>query len=397
MNLWTTIFLFCHFVCVVIGSRVILVENAPTCFRRVLAGKRALRSHVRKVIPCERLEDCRRECAEEKRFPCESFNYRLDRTFRAKGLCELMTKPIEAFDLRRDFVEDKDFDFFELDRNSLEPNCPDTLRGPGVLHSGFLSSKTNRIPDGDGASSGWRDRYDGFDGRHRDRFDGDRRGPYGNRRGGYDDRFFVPYQINQGLARSNDDQENWGKYGGEYGGYDRYYKDRNDYHKSISHWQISTDVERPSYGVKPHANTNFDYHSLGKNGGSFDYHNLGKEGGSFDYNSLNKDGGAWTGNRYGYGSWKRGRWSTGGSSGGSGGQNRLDYGETSLYKPKQQHHDSIDRSDDGKTKDCSSRRRPGMSLGTGAIRRALVSRNVVECEAACFSERQFKCVSYSYR
>ncbi|KAJ8704534.1 hypothetical protein PYW07_011722 [Mythimna separata] len=48
-------------------------------------------------------------------------------------------------------------------------------------------------------------------------------------------------------------------------------------------------------------------------------------------------------------------------------------------------------------RDCSSRRRPGMSLGTGAIRRALVSRNVVECEAACFSEREFKCVSYSYR
>ncbi|CAD0206616.1 unnamed protein product [Chrysodeixis includens] len=46
------------------------------CFRRVLAGQRALRSHVRKVVGCERLEDCRRECAEEKRFHCESFNYR---------------------------------------------------------------------------------------------------------------------------------------------------------------------------------------------------------------------------------------------------------------------------------------------------------------------------------
>ncbi|CAH1642956.1 unnamed protein product [Spodoptera littoralis] len=363
MNLWTTLFLFCHFVCVVIGSRVILVENAPTCFRRVLAGKRALRSHVRKVVPCERLEDCRRECAMEKRFPCESFNYRLDRTFRGKGLCELMTKPIEAFDLRRDFVEDKDFDFFELDRNSLEPNCPDTLRGPGVLHSGFLSSKPNRI-EGEGSQSGWRDRYDGFD--QSDRFGGNRRGGYGNRR--YDDRFYIPYQINQGLARSNDGQELWGKYGGEYGG-NRYYKDRNDYHKSVTHWQISTDVERPSYGVKPHGNTNFDYHNLGKNGGS------------------------WIGDRYGYGSWKRGRWN---SSGNSGNPNGLDYGDSSFFKQKH-HHESIDRSDDGRTKDCSSRRRPGMSLGTGAIRRALISRNVVECEAACFSEREFKCVSYSYR
>uniref|UniRef100_A0A2A4J736 Apple domain-containing protein n=1 Tax=Heliothis virescens TaxID=7102 RepID=A0A2A4J736_HELVI len=275
-----------------------------------------------------------------------------------------MTKPIEAFDLRRDFVEDKDFDFFELDRNSLEPNCPDTLRGPGVLHSGFLSSKPNRIPDGDGASSGWRDRYDSFDGRHRDRFEGDRRGTYGNRR--YEDRFFVPYRINQGLARSNEDQENWGKYGGEYGGYESYYKDRNDYHKSISHWQISSDVEPPIYGVKPHSNSKFDYHSLGKNGG------------------------AWIGNRYGYGAWKRGRWNSGTSA------NGLDFEDTSFFKGKS-HHESIDRSDDGRTKDCSSRRRPGMSLGTGAIRRALISRNVVECEAACFSEREFKCVSYSYR
>lgn len=99
-----------------------------------------------------------------------------------------MTKPIEAFDLLRDFVEDKDFDFFERDRNSLEPNCPETLRGPGILHSGFLSSKTNQV-------SGWTDRNDWLDGRHRDRNTGDRRGGYRNR---FHDRFFIPYQINQG-------------------------------------------------------------------------------------------------------------------------------------------------------------------------------------------------------
>lgn len=92
-----------------------------------------------------------------------------------------MTKPIEAFDLRRDFVDDKDFDFYELDRNSLEPNCPDTLKGPGILHSGFLSSKADRQGPGQWDRSDW----DKDNKRHLD----DR---YNDRR--HDDRF-VPYQI----------------------------------------------------------------------------------------------------------------------------------------------------------------------------------------------------------
>ncbi|KOB69675.1 PAN/APPLE-like domain-containing protein [Operophtera brumata] len=44
-----------------------------------------------------------------------------------------------------------------------------------------------------------------------------------------------------------------------------------------------------------------------------------------------------------------------------------------------------------------SYRRPGMSLKSGAIRRSLTARDVVQCEAACFGEREFKCFSYSYR
>ncbi|XP_053621238.1 uncharacterized protein LOC128681403 [Plodia interpunctella] len=316
------------------------------CFRRVLAGRRALRSFVRKVVNCERLEDCRRECAEERRFPCESFNYRLDPTFRGKGLCELMTKPIEAFDLQRDFVDDKDYDFYEIDRNSLEPYCPESLRGPSLLHSGFLSSKPNKA---------W-DRQDWFGSRYNeyDRFY-DRRGS--NRRG-YEN--FIPYQIGTGIARSNDDQENWGKYGGYYGGYDEYYKDRNDYFKSTNYWRLPDDHHRP-YGVKPLQNNNFDYNDLNKNR-------------------------PWESHRYGYGSWKRGRWNSSGLN-----WNELD---SEGYKKTQHYYE--DRNEEA-SKDCSSRRRPGMSLGTGAIRRSLIARNVVECEAACFGEREFKCVSYSYR
>lgn len=46
------------------------------CFQRVLAGQRISPRCVLRRLFCERLEDCRRECASEKRFVCEGFNYR---------------------------------------------------------------------------------------------------------------------------------------------------------------------------------------------------------------------------------------------------------------------------------------------------------------------------------
>ncbi|CAG4958039.1 unnamed protein product [Parnassius apollo] len=334
------------------------------CFRRVLAGRRTLRSYVRRVVNCERLEDCQRECATEQRFHCESFNYRLDPTFRGKGLCELMTKPIEAFDLRRDFVEDKDYDFYELDRNSLEPNCPETLRGPGLLHSGFLSSKRPLE-----TVDRWKDRIDWYDKSSKsdyERYNNERRTLINSSRK-YNNQVFVPYQI--GISRSNDSPEPLSQYGGSYGG-DNYYKDKTNYRKSINHWQIADEVLRANYyGVKSHGlNTDFNYHSLGKSSESEDGHG------------------------YGYGAWKRGRWNSS--------WNGLDYEESGHYKhskPPHLYYKSEDRIDETSIKDCSSRRRPGMALGSGAIRRSLFARNVVDCEAACFGEKEFKCVSYSYR
>ncbi|VVC91436.1 unnamed protein product [Leptidea sinapis] len=225
----------------------------PYDLRRVLAGRRALRSHVRRVVDCERLEDCRRECATEKRFHCESFNYRLDTTFQGKGLCELMTKPIEAFDIRNDFVDDKDYDFFELDRNSLEPNCPETLRGPGLLHSGYLSSK-----------GGISDRIDWNGYRDHNRYDEKR---HYNQKRRYEN--YVPYQI--GYGRVNDN-ENWGQYGGNYGG-NSYYKDRSDFHKSYNHWRLS-DSDRHVKIIK-----DFNYHNLGRHESQYGYGNSFKHSG----------------------------------------------------------------------------------------------------------------------
>lgn len=98
------------------------------CFRRVLAGKRIASHWVRRTLICERLEDCQRECGDEKRFSCEGFNYRLDPSGRGQGDCELIEVPLSRMDLyssphNRDsnLISHPDYDYFERDRTST--NC----------------------------------------------------------------------------------------------------------------------------------------------------------------------------------------------------------------------------------------------------------------------------------
>lgn len=95
----------------------------------MLAGKRVSPQWVRKTLSCERLEDCQRECADEKRFICEGFNYRLDPTGRGQGNCELIEVPLSEMDLyssthSRDsnLLNHPDYDYFERDRNN-SPSC----------------------------------------------------------------------------------------------------------------------------------------------------------------------------------------------------------------------------------------------------------------------------------
>ncbi|XP_055644671.1 uncharacterized protein LOC129780428 isoform X2 [Toxorhynchites rutilus septentrionalis] len=99
------------------------------CYRRVLAGKRVAPQWVRRTLVCERVEDCQRECADERRFPCEGFNYRLDPTGRGQGDCELIDQPLSQIDLyssphQRDsnLIRDPDYDYYERDR-SASPSC----------------------------------------------------------------------------------------------------------------------------------------------------------------------------------------------------------------------------------------------------------------------------------
>ncbi|KAG5894827.1 hypothetical protein JTB14_033671 [Gonioctena quinquepunctata] len=101
----------------------VITELKDACFRRVLAGKRVSQIFVKRSLTCETVEECQRECADEKRFSCEGFNYRLDPTGRGKGDCELINQPLSRLDIGRDLYPDPDYDYYERDRNAAPLNC----------------------------------------------------------------------------------------------------------------------------------------------------------------------------------------------------------------------------------------------------------------------------------
>uniref|UniRef100_A0A336MGD3 CSON001081 protein n=1 Tax=Culicoides sonorensis TaxID=179676 RepID=A0A336MGD3_CULSO len=108
------------------GSSIIIIEDAKTCFRRALAGKKVAGHYVKKTLICERVSDCQRECADERRFRCEGFNYRLDPTGRGQGDCELIEAPLSQIDLYgnggSNLMVHPDYDYYERDR-SASPAC----------------------------------------------------------------------------------------------------------------------------------------------------------------------------------------------------------------------------------------------------------------------------------
>lgn len=80
-------------------------------------------------MSCERVEDCQRECGEEKRFTCEGFNYKLDPSGHGQGICELIEVPLHEMDVyssarNRDsnLLRHPDYDYYERDRNAA-PGC----------------------------------------------------------------------------------------------------------------------------------------------------------------------------------------------------------------------------------------------------------------------------------
>ncbi|XP_043287625.1 uncharacterized protein [Venturia canescens] len=119
-------------------SSVIIVrdESCDPCYRKLLSGKRILDSHVRRNVPCERIEECHRVCEYESAFVCEGFNYGLMRPFgtasrrmeagpnygrspdgdtRRGYMCQLTSVSDGRMDPRRDFVDDPRYDYYARD------------------------------------------------------------------------------------------------------------------------------------------------------------------------------------------------------------------------------------------------------------------------------------------
>ncbi|XP_066142349.1 uncharacterized protein [Euwallacea fornicatus] len=98
-------------------------DKGDACFRRTMAGKRTVRSLVRKLSICETVEQCQQECGFERQFTCEGFNYRLDPTGRGKGDCELLSLPLSKLDINREIISAPDYDFYTRDRNARQVDC----------------------------------------------------------------------------------------------------------------------------------------------------------------------------------------------------------------------------------------------------------------------------------
>lgn len=122
----------------------------------MLAGKRVASHWVRRTFVCERLEDCQQQCAEERRFSCEGFNYRIDPSGRGQGECELTEIPLSQMDLyssphNRDMnlIPHHDYDYYERDRttSNCRSSCVDCGANPSYIGSNKPSYKPSYEPD----------------------------------------------------------------------------------------------------------------------------------------------------------------------------------------------------------------------------------------------------------
>ncbi|XP_020294617.1 uncharacterized protein LOC109860143 isoform X1 [Pseudomyrmex gracilis] len=104
------------------GARI--TEKPKSCYRRLLSGKKSLELHVRRAVECDRIDDCHRACDYEKLFVCEGFNYRRY-GHGTRGMCELTSIPFSRMDFHRDFIADPQCDYYEKDPNCAA-NAPET-------------------------------------------------------------------------------------------------------------------------------------------------------------------------------------------------------------------------------------------------------------------------------
>ncbi|XP_073986186.1 uncharacterized protein isoform X2 [Rhodnius prolixus] len=96
--------------------------NKTSCFRRLATGRSLIDRYVRKTLLCDSLRSCEEACAQEVEFNCEGFNFRYDRSGYEQSKCQLTDVPSVKLSVTSDFNADRDFDFYEKDRDAPR-NC----------------------------------------------------------------------------------------------------------------------------------------------------------------------------------------------------------------------------------------------------------------------------------
>ncbi|XP_014245868.1 uncharacterized protein LOC106664558 isoform X2 [Cimex lectularius] len=92
--------------------------NKTSCFRRLASGRSLIERYVKKTIFCDSLRSCEETCAQETSFNCEGFNFKYGRSGFGQSVCQLTSVPSSKLSLTSDFNSDRDFDFYEKDRNA---------------------------------------------------------------------------------------------------------------------------------------------------------------------------------------------------------------------------------------------------------------------------------------
>ncbi|GJQ86810.1 hypothetical protein Trydic_g5597 [Trypoxylus dichotomus] len=421
----------------------VVAEIRNVCFRRALAGKRVSRIFVRKAVSCERMEHCQQECAEEKRFICEGFNYRLDPSGHGRGDCELLDVPYIRLDLRRDIISNPDYDYYEKDRNCKEHQEPPPFR-PSAGEDNLPGPV--RPPLHDWQFTDYFDHYSSRD-RFRDRYD--EHATYDRRGSGYDLRPPLPatrpynrrsdyFEESYSSGSKYEDRHNGYDYGYHYSipsssfGKDYDYKSHESYLPPRDRYDHTNYWIKNKYYVKPYYDKATGGNKWGVYGGNYgDFGNKGNTapprppkhwgeyGGTYgvgggDYYQTNDYWGLNKVNEHKFVS------------------NSINY-DVPLppYKPTLEHLPPtipsnpgylpslnnygtgygyrkpvvLGESDPGYPKqpsftfvnECSLRSATGYRLYKSIVKKVITVPNIYDCEYACFKEKEFLCTSYAFR
>ncbi|KAK9876143.1 hypothetical protein WA026_011260 [Henosepilachna vigintioctopunctata] len=423
--------------CVVIII-IVLSVSCEACFRRVLAGKRVSSRFVKRFLICERIEDCQLECGEEKHFVCEGFNYRLDPTGRGKGECELLDVPLQRLDIGRDVYPDREYDYYERDRNTARTHCQDRPRYPdyGSKRPSYYHHEYDRRPGYNyyptrrydvgpynyDRRPSYYDKVDYYD--NRPAFDYDRRRPYDTP---YHQSFHTVHRYD---SHSHTDRNDNIKHGVHYlppnpspvpifsppYGHKSYYSKHN--YGSIDNRkydQANLDFKKHygadfhrDYHRNPYNSERHNYYLPPKVGGTKDWGKYGGSYGNFGHNndhsskneivlnywSLDNRNDHKPDNGYVLPPFKTGSYlpNTALEINVIQDKNPNNIGDNFILpvEPRLTSYNYL-------KEECSLRSATGFKLAKSIVKKFYAVPNIYECELLCFKERSFACSSYAFR